>query len=292
MAFVKKTTKAETTGIDLSRKVVGIEQQKEPDKYIFIRYRTTPLAKVNKIRRNPFILTCIDTVLINGKKRTIALVEGQDTVFKDEMTEDARLNLSKLVKRLKFYEDILPVNSQDKLTLQYLSLTDNNSNKEKRDNSKAPLFYMYAPEKPAMKGLVDDELIVKAKSYVYDNSTTEEGLTKLVQFSEVIGIVTQGRSYAEIKFDLVKLAEKSPKEFLDGLKNPNNKHKHVVLEAIKTGVIKKTDNRLHWTDNNVDLIVAPIGIDPVDMFVSKSFDELKDTFSYLEDRVMQQPIVV
>lgn len=298
--FQKKEVEATNEVADLSRKIIGINQPAEPEQYLFLKYEYTNKKKSGKYGRRPFSIVPIDKIneKVGGKmvQRTIALVEGEQTIYVDEMSENGKKITSRNSEArfipLNWFDGDMYVNKGDLLKLEFLSKTDLNGSKPNRDKSKSILFKLYAPEKEAIQSMETDEILTEAKYYIHESMKTERGQNKMVQYAEVIGISTSGRTLAEIKFDLMQRANFNPKKFLEGLEDPNNKNKSIILEAIKAGVLNKIDNRIQWTESNTDLIVAPIGQDPVDLLVSKSFGEMKDAIRHIEGLVMQTPPVI
>jgi len=292
--FKAKETKSDVT--DLTRRVIGINQPEEPEQYLFLKYEYTQRKKGGKYGRRPYTLIPIDKIIEKGKQRTIALVEGESTIYVDEMSEQGkkitnRVSDARFVP-MKFYDGDMYVNKGDLLKLEFLTKSNYNASNPNRDKSKNMLFKLYAPEREAIKAMQDDELLTEAKYYVHENMKTEDGQNRLVQYAEVIGITTSGRTLGEIKYDLMARAQASPDKFLKGLKDPNNKTKSIVLEAIKVGILVKIENRLQWAESNTDLVVAQIGQDPVDVLVAKGQGEFKETIAHIESLVMQtEPVV-
>ena len=294
--FQKAEKKAVTNVTDLSRRVIGINQPEEPEQYLFLKYEYTQRKKTAKYGRRPYTLIPIDKIIEKGKQRTIALVEGESTIYVDEMSEQGkkitnRVSDARFVP-MKFYDGDMYVNKGDLLKLEWLTKSNYNASNPNRDKAKNMLFKLYAPEREAIKAMQDDELLTEAKYFVHENMKTEAGQNRLVQYAEVIGITTSGRTLAEIKVDLMARAQASPEKFLKGLNDPNNKTKSIILEAIKAGVLNKIDNRIQWAESNTDLVVANINQDPVDVLVAKGQGEFKETIAHIESLVMQtEPVV-
>ncbi len=293
----EKKSATELKENDLSRKVIGINQPAEPEGYLYLKFEAT---KKNKERygRNPFIFKCIEQIIEKGKLRTIALVDGEQTIYVDEMSEQGKKVMDRKsgisASTLKFFSGALYVGKNELLVLEFLNKSNHNLSNTERDNTKAGLFQLNAPEKAAQESVDTDRILTNAKSYIYETMETTEGQDTMVRYAEVLGIGTSGRTLGQIQFDLIARATGNPKQFMDGLNDKNTKNKSIVLEAIKAGVLKKDNNRLLWADSNTDLVVSPVNFDPVDFFVSKTFKggDFADTLLQIESMVMQTAPVV
>ena len=73
------------------------------------------------------------------------------------------------------------------------------------------------------------------------------------------------RPVSEVKYDLLKVAKKSPGSFVKAFDDPTVKCKATIRQAIEYQVIRSSRDSVRWYDSNGVIVSVPHGQDPVDI---------------------------
>jgi hypothetical protein len=158
-------------------------------------------------------------------------------------------------KSISFEDGLKRVTSYEKITLEYLRVTQHSSN----------LFEEYNSDKKAIAYSNKDQSMVEAKALIYDFFKTSEGIEMMFLYAETIGENTNV-SPAELKAQLLYRAGVSPDLFLSDLANPLLKKKAKITMAIKEGVIHIQGNTVQFDDNK-PIFTCAINSDTINEFV-------------------------
>lgn len=93
--------------------------------------------------------------------------------------------------------------------------------------------------------------------------------------------VNINRETAEIRFDLLQIAKKSPKEFLESFNSPIVMARAAVQQAKEFQIINVKNNGVYWFDSNGLIVSVPVGQDGLD--VASRFCLTEKGASFYED---------
>jgi hypothetical protein len=114
------------------------------------------------------------------------------------------------------------------------------------------------------KKMVSAEAVMLIKTL----RATQEGISELLTYAEVIGIDTENSPEIVI-YKLMEFAEASPQDFLDGFKSSLMKNKWWVLKAIKLKYIVINEGSKSVTSNSG----ATLYVAPAETLISEIADE-------------------
>jgi hypothetical protein len=113
---------------------------------------------------------------------------------------------------------------------------------------------------------IDSEKEVEKEFKVFDaislvkNSDLNELLAVALYFK-----VNIDRPVSEVKYDLLKIAKKSPGSFIKSFDDPAVKCKATIKQALEYQIIKSSRDAVRWYDSNGLIVSVPHGQDPVDI---------------------------
>lgn len=73
------------------------------------------------------------------------------------------------------------------------------------------------------------------------------------------------RNTSEIRFDLLRLAKKSPSEFMQAFDNPQVQARSIAKQAADYQIIALRENGAYWFDTNKLIVSVPVGRTPLDV---------------------------
>lgn len=123
------------------------------------------------------------------------------------------------------------------------------------------LFKLENKEKKAEVKVDQEFLMADAVSLVRDKD-----LNDLLGVAISFGMNVD-RPVNEIKHDLLIMAKKSPRKFIDSFDNPVVEMKAKLRQAAKMQIIKMSRDGVRWYDSNQLIVSVPAGKDPLDVFV-------------------------
>lgn len=239
-------------------------------RYVFVlnHQNSTPSLE-NQTFPNGLSLKLEDRILDKkkGRVRVIRVVDGEQSIYKDEQTEDGQ-NKDATRKEFSKRGDLI-VEARENFTLEFLMKCNFNGSNPDRDKSKKPLFYLLDLGQGLKYEKEKDEAETKAKHWCYNAE-----FKHVSRYGRVLGIDVE-RDPDEVRMALVVLAKKDPAKFLQGLENKHTQRKFYVLEACEKGIfyVEPNENALYWAANQSMIVKAPIGTSPVDYFVDISISD-------------------
>jgi hypothetical protein len=116
-------------------------------------------------------------------------------------------------------------------------------------------------EVDASKVLEMEDMIFEAQALLRDKAKSESGIQELLGIAKIHAINTN-RSFAEVKFDLIRLAKSNPSEFISSFDNPTIRVRYIAILAKEVGIIDTT-NELYvkWSHNGNTICNVPVGED-------------------------------
>lgn len=116
-------------------------------------------------------------------------------------------------------------------------------------------------EVDASKVLEMEDMIFEAQALLRDKAKSESGIQELLGIAKIHGIKTD-RSFAELKFDLIRLAKTNPMNFISSFDNPTVRVRYIAILAKEAGIIDTTsDVSVKWSHNGNVICNVPVGED-------------------------------
>ncbi len=244
-------------------------RQKRVEKTLDIKDKTYRLAKdksgvsfMLKTGRNGRLLTFDSEIKRN---RAIRHCPNEGSIFIDEQSDMA------LVDPIIFLNGYLEVDSYNQITQIFLDThPDNVANG-------GTWFEEVNDEADAKESIETDELKVDIKQAIRDKSKEDNGIYALEAVVSVLnGSVAEvsKMSKEELKRELYLAVDNDPYYFVNDsndvtiFENDYIIRKHLVLVAIRNGILKKSTNNksILWGDTNKIIVTAPVSVNVVDYF--------------------------
>jgi hypothetical protein len=164
------------------------------------------------------------------KNRSLRYASNQQSPFQDEQDENA------ILEAIVFEDGILRVDDTNPVLYEFLKLHPGNGD----------IFYEWDPAKDAEERLKNEELVLDAK--IAARSLTPD------KMASVIRVFTGGNpgnmSINEMKWEVMKIAEEYPEDFLDSLDDPEMAVDDIAFRAFKDGYVA---TRNHGRDVHYNL---------------------------------------
>jgi hypothetical protein len=183
--------------------------------------------------------------------RQIRYAVGETSIFKDEQARNVKL------ADIVFQNGKVIVDKTNPKLLQFMELSNHNQGNPNRIRGKEVIFKKLDSSASA-KASVDT--IVLESQAVSLCLTTD--FAKLKGYARVLGRDINV-SADEIRHDMILLAKKDPKKFIDGLDDPTTRRSQTLLDAREYGIIMISGRSVKWNigDNKGIIINTPIGRD-------------------------------
>lgn len=217
---------------------------------------------------------------ISPRTRTIRVVQGEVSIYKDEQTEDGQ-KLEPI--RIEFSKDgVKIVEAREELVLEYMLRSNLNETNPERDTNVRPIFGLLDLKTGLQNEMEKDMNESKAANWCHTID-----FKYLVRYARVLGVDTT-KDPDEIRYAMRYLAKVDPKKFNNGLENKLTLRKFDVLQASDDGLVKVDlrTNAIYWENGNL-ITHSPIGKNPVDHFVDLSMSDSAMDLAY---RTMAQQV--
>lgn len=179
--------------------------------------------------------------------RSIRYCPNEQSIYIDEQSEHA------IREAVIFREGYLMVPSDKPNLKAYLEAhPDNKANG-------GSTFEIVDTEAKAANTLEMEFSISKAIDVVRDSQITE-----LLPIAIYFGI-NVNRPAAEIKYDLVQTAKKSPSQFMDALDSPTVRVRSILHQSKEFQILNFKEDAVKWYDSNQVIVSVPVGQDPMDV---------------------------
>ena len=228
-----------TTKVDELKTNPIFSQPKDRTYYQKGNKRSTSLSlRTRHDEKNP--LQYVDE---NGRPRSLRYCTNQKSVFMDEQEGDAILG------RVTMFDGVLKV-PKTNTTLQYfLSITP------QRDVA----FYEFDAEEQAEKELNKEQLLFKAKSYIFNAEPIE---LKSV-LSVLNGVNVDDKPVNVVKQDLLAKSNTNPETIIDLFEDEDLQYLVIATEALNHGLLKIQGNKVK--NKNTTIFEVGFNDDPKDM---------------------------
>jgi hypothetical protein len=164
------------------------------------------------------------------------------------------------VREQIFFEDkysgIMMVSAKDKWLYYHLEMSDENESKEGRDTAVKAKYRRLDSSKSAEEQLD----LLYDKEYVYrlvKEMEVDELKANALEYS-----VNPSRSVAEIKYDLITIAQKDPQAFIRRCSNPAAKMRAMIIDAKFFGYVRYDGIERKWSLDMNNEVTPLIEIQP------------------------------
>jgi hypothetical protein len=164
------------------------------------------------------------------KNRSLRYASNQTSPFQDEQDENA------IIEPIVFEDGILQVPSTNPVLYEFLKLHP----------GYGEVFYEWDPEKEAEERLQTEELILDAK--IAARSLSPDKMASVIRV--FTGRDTSKMSTSELKWEIMKIAEDYPQDFLESLDDPELEIDDLAHKAFKDGYMA---TRNHGRDVHYNL---------------------------------------
>jgi hypothetical protein len=272
MAKVKKVSsqpKKETLKAVVNTKTYAKPKKLKKDIFIYELIGGYTDRYTNE-KKYPVIHTIPSSDIIYDDKtnsqRRIKYVPGEQSIFVDEQSEES-LNIKK--QPIVFSRGILAVSYTNPLLIEYLNATNFNSSNPNRLKSVNPVFYLIDKGEDAKVSVQKSIKEVEAASVAL-----KMPLEQLLGYARVLG-VNVDKSTDEIRYDMMQIAKKDPKAFVEGLDDPRTEYAELFILAKEYNILKSSKSDISWNNGGV-ICTIPLGVSEVekatDFFMSEEGD--------------------
>jgi hypothetical protein len=164
------------------------------------------------------------------KNRSLRYASNQTSPFQDEQDDNA------ILEPIVFEDGILQVPSTNPVLYEFLKLHPNNGE----------VFYEWDPAKEAEERLKSEELILDAK--IAARGLSPDKMASVIRV--FTGRDTSKMSTNELKWEIMKIAEDYPEDFLESLDDPDLEIDDLAHKAFKDGYMA---TRNHGRDVHYNL---------------------------------------
>ncbi len=243
-------------------------------KFHFVLKKANQAPSIKSKRGQPvmfppsFMLKMEDNIydIDKQKMRTIRVVLGEMSIYKDEQSPDEIASPKKVLSK-EFIDGELIVDGKDNLVLKYLMLTNRNGSNPDRSEDDHKITFLLVDISQGLKVAMDaHKRLNEITNWCYTGEWDD-----VAAYARVLGIVT--RDPDEVRYGLGDIATREPEKFILGMKNPATKRKYYILEGIdkKILVLKRSTNSIEWSNNpGQPIITAPHSMDVID-YLTDSF---------------------
>ena len=187
-------------------------------------------------------------------QRRIKYVRGEQSIFEDEQSQEAK---SKKNEPIVFSRGLLVVPRTNPLLKKYLDSSNLNSSNPNRIPGSKDVFYLIDKGEDAKVTVQKTMKEVEAASVAL-----KMPLEQLLGYARVLG-VNVDKSTDEIRYDMMQIAKKDPKSFVDGLDDPRTEYAETFILAKEYGILNNSKKDISWINGGI-ISVIPIGVSPVD----------------------------
>lgn len=179
--------------------------------------------------------------------RTMRYCPNEPSIWMDEQSENA------VRGSVVFREGRLFVRSDQPNLRQFMSLHPSNM------ANGGNLFKTVDKIKDA-----EQELSKEFEVYDAVAKVRECDIIDLIPVAIYFGVGTDAKS-TEIRHNLLRIAKKNPKSFIEAFDSPQVKTRAIVQQSVNYQIITSKSNGCYWTDSNSLIVSTPAGMDTVDV---------------------------
>lgn len=199
----------------------------------------------------------------SNTQRKIKYSKGEKSIFVDEQSESAS---NKKSQPIIFQNGILAVPYTNPLLKKFLDYSNYNSSNPNRISSSKSIYFFVNKGEDAKVTVEKTMKEVEAASVAL-----KMPLEQLLGYARVLG-VNVDKSTDEIRYDMMQIAKKDPKSFIDGLDDPRTEYAEVFILAKEYNVLTNSKTDISWVNGGM-ICTIPLGVSPVekatDFFISE-----------------------
>ena len=200
--------------------------------------------------------------------REIRYCPNQKSIFVDEQSGAATR------EPIKFYEGLLAVPHTKPNLIAFMQAHPSNTANGGR------MFEAVDNEKKHEESVEQEFLIHDAVTLVREKSAEE-----LVPVGSHFGIKLKD-SISDFKYELLNVAKKNPKEFIESFDNPVVTMKAKITRAADFGFIKLNESGAYWSDGNRLIVATPTGYSSLNTLTQHCLtDKGASTFAKIESEL-------
>jgi hypothetical protein len=164
------------------------------------------------------------------KNRSLRYASNQNSPFQDEQDDNA------ILESIVFEDGVLQVPDTNPVLYEFLKLHPGNGD----------IFYEWDPAKDAEERLRNEELVLDAK--IAARSLAPEKMASVIRV--FTGRTVEKMSISEMKWEVMRIAEDYPEDFMDSLDDPEMAIDDIAFRAFKDGYVS---TRNHGRDVHYNL---------------------------------------
>ena len=164
------------------------------------------------------------------KNRSLRYASNQNSPFQDEQDDNA------ILESIVFEDGVLQVPDTNPVLYEFLKLHPGNGD----------IFYEWDPAKDAEERLRNEDLILDAK--IAARSLNPEKMASVIRV--FTGRTVEKMSISEMKWEVMRIAENYPEDFMDSLDDPEMAIDDIAFRAFKDGYVS---TRNHGRDVHYNL---------------------------------------
>ena len=164
------------------------------------------------------------------KQRSLRYASNQLSPFQDEQDDNA------ILEAIVFEDGVLHVDDNNPVLYDFLKLHPSNGT----------VFYEWDPEKDAEEKLKNEELVLDAK--IAARSLAPEKMASIIRVFN--GSNTDKMTISEMKWEVMRIAEDYPEDFLESIDDPELATDDIAFRAFKDGYVS---TRNHGRDVHYNL---------------------------------------
>jgi hypothetical protein len=203
-------------------------------------------------------------------RRAIRYIPGETTIYHDEMSDIAKEN--KHDYKIKFERGVRIVSGDEWTLLDYMFKSNWNVNNPHKITEKPGGYYLFDKEAVFREAIDKDTVREEAKAWCHNALPND-----IIRFSRALKGTSWvvGKSVQQLRWELLTEAMLDPARFMNNRKDERLIRKGIALDAIDMDilVVDKQNNRMKWGNTGREIVIAPMGTDPLDYMIEASFTE-------------------
>jgi len=142
------------------------------------------------------------------------------------------------------------------------------------------IFKKLDPSREAEEKLKSEFLVTDAVTLVRDKEI-QELLPVAIYFG-----MSVNRKSSDIRYDLLNLAKKKPKEFIESFDSPQVMCRTMIVQAVDYQILRAKSDGVYWFDTNSLIVSVPVGQDSIDVMTRFCLTEKgASTLTSIEERL-------
>jgi hypothetical protein len=110
----------------------------------------------------------------------------------------------------------------------------------------------------------EEELVKEFEVYDAVSKVRDTDITDLIPVAMFFGVNTSAKS-SEIRHNLLRIAKRSPQNFIEAFDSPQVKTRAMVQQCFDYQILTSKSNGCYWHDSNKLIVSTPAGMDTLDV---------------------------